>query len=180
MNLRVRLPLDRAVDGRAAIYAGIAAGILATLVQVVLWSIFTDALPAIIFRDARFAAAIVMGRGVLPPPATFDSEVMLVATLVHFALSVAYGLILSRLVSRLRARSSLVTGAAFGVCLYAVNMYGFTSVFPWFNDSRGWITAATHVAFGMSAAGAYRAIAQRKLSPNRNHRRVAGPPPPRH
>ena len=168
MNLRVRLPVDRPVDGRAAIYAGIAAGILATLVQVVLWAVFTDALPAVIFRDARFAAAIVMGRGVLPPPATFDWEVMLVATLVHFALSVAYGLILSRLTSHLRARRpSLLAGAVFGLCLYAVNMYGFTTVFPWFNASRGWITAATHVAFGMSAAAAYRVIAQRRLSPNR-------------
>ena len=159
------------MDARAAIYAGIVAGILATLVQLVLWTVFTDALPAIIFRDARFAAAIVMGRGVLPPPATFDWEVMLVATLVHFALSVAYGLILSRLTARLRAASSLLAGAVFGLCLYAVNMYGFTSVFPWFNDSRGWITAAAHVAFGMSAAGAYRAITQRQSSPNCNHRR---------
>ena len=167
------------MDGKAAIYAGIVAGILATLVQVVLWAVFTDALPAIIFRDARFAAAIVMGRGVLPPPATFDWEVMLVATLVHFALSVAYGLILSALKSRLRAASSLLAGAVFGLCLYAVNMYGFTSVFPWFNDSRGWITAVTHVAFGMSAAGAYLLIAQRKLSPDRNNRRVTEPPPRR-
>jgi hypothetical protein len=179
VNLRVRLPVDRPVDGRAAIYAGIAAGILATLVQIVLWAVFTDALPAIIFRDARFAAAIVMGRGVLPPPATFDWEVMLVATLVHFALSVAYGLILCRLTARLRAASSLLAGAVFGLCLYAVNMYGFTSIFPWFDDSRGWITAATHVAFGMSAAGAYRIIAQRKLSANRNKRRVMGPTQPR-
>jgi hypothetical protein len=48
----------------AAVCAGIAAGILATVVQIVLWSVFTDALPTILFRDARFAAAIVMGLGV--------------------------------------------------------------------------------------------------------------------
>lgn len=155
--------MDQPVDWRAAVYGGITAGILATVVQIVLWLVFTDALPTIVFRDARFVAAIVMGRGVLPPPASLDGRVMLVATLVHFALSVAYGLILSRLISRLHTRSSLLAGAVFGLCLYAVNMYGFTTAFPWFEGSRDWITIATHVAFGMIAAGVYRALLHRKL-----------------
>lgn len=144
----------------AAIYAGFAAGIVATAVEIVLWSVFSDALPGILFRDAHFAAAIVMGREVLPPPASFDWRVMLVATLVHFALSVAYGLMLSRLISRLRILSSLLAGAAFGLFLYAINMYGFTTVFPWFEATRDWITLVTHVAFGMVAAGTYRALAK--------------------
>jgi hypothetical protein len=33
-----------------------------------LWAVFTDALSTILLRDARFAAAIIMGRGVSPPP----------------------------------------------------------------------------------------------------------------
>ena len=53
------------VKWSAAVYAGFAAGILATIVQIVLWSVFTDALPEIFFRDARFAAAIVIGMPVL-------------------------------------------------------------------------------------------------------------------
>jgi hypothetical protein len=57
------------LNWRAAIYSGVAAGFVATLAQFALWSVFTDALPAILYRDARFTAAIVMGRGVLPPPA---------------------------------------------------------------------------------------------------------------
>ncbi len=109
--------------------------------QIILWSIFTDALPAILFRDARFTAAIVLGPGVLPPPASFDRRILLIATLVHFALSIAYGLILARLIAGLRTPSSLLAGAAFGLGLYAVNMYAFTAVFPWFASSRDWITA---------------------------------------
>jgi hypothetical protein len=73
------------VNWRAALYAGVAAGILATVVQIVLWSILADALPTILFRDARVTAAIVMGRAVLPPSASFDWPVMLVATLVHLS-----------------------------------------------------------------------------------------------
>ncbi len=149
-------------DWRAAVYAGIVAGVLATVVQVGLWLLMTDALPTILLRDARFAAAIVLGRRVLPPPASFDAWVMVVATFVHFALSIAYGLMLSALIARLRTLSSLLAGAAFGLCLYVINMYGFTTVFPWFEDSRDAISAAAHVAFGLVAAATYRALVYRR------------------
>jgi hypothetical protein len=145
----------------AAVCAGIAAGILATVVQIALWSVFADALPTILFRDARFAAAILLGRGVLPPPASFNGPVMLVATLVHFTLSIAYGLALSPLISRLRTAPSLLAGAVFGLCLYGINMYGFTAIFPWFEATRDWITVVTHLVFGVAAAGTYKMLRQR-------------------
>jgi hypothetical protein len=86
----------------AAVWAGVAAGILATVAQIALWSIFADLVPAILFRDTRFTAAIVMGRAVLLPPATFDAGIMLAAALVHFALSIIYGLGVSWVITRLR------------------------------------------------------------------------------
>ncbi|MDQ2962137.1 MAG: sodium:proline symporter [Pseudomonadota bacterium] len=142
----------------AAVYAGAIAGILAAVVQIALWSVFTDALSTTLFRDARFAAAIVMGQGVLAPPASFSWQTMLVATLVHFALSIAYGLALSPLTARLRILPALFAGAAFGVLLYAINMYGFTTLFPWFEAARDWITLVTHMAFGVTVAGAYKML----------------------
>lgn len=150
------------VNWSAAVYGGIAAGILGTLAQIALWSVFTDALPTIFFRDARFTAAIVLGRTVLPPPASFDGPVMLVATLVHFALSVVYGVILSGLISRLRNSASLLAGAAFGLSLYAINMYGFTTVFPWFEAARDWITVVAHLVFGITAAGVFKMCSHRR------------------
>ena len=151
------------VNFKAAVYAGLVAGILATVVQIALWSVFTDALPTILFRDARFAAAIVMGRKVLPPPASFDWMVMLVATGVHFALSIAYGLALSPLISRLRTLPSMLVGAAFGLGLYGINMYGFTAVFPWFQATRDSITLATHAVFGVAAAAVYKMLSQQRF-----------------
>jgi hypothetical protein len=149
------------VEWHAAIAAGMAAGILATVVQVSLWFILTDALPEIFYRDARLAAAIVMGPGALSP-AGARAPVLLVATLLHFALSIVYGVIVSWLATRLGARASLLAGAAFGVALYALNMYGFTAIFPWFAASRDGITLAAHIAFGIVAAGAYRVAARRR------------------
>jgi hypothetical protein len=102
-----------------------------------------------------------MGRGVLAPAATFDGSVMLAATVVHFALSIVYGLILAAAISRLGPLSSFLAGAAFGLLLYAVNLYGFTTLFPWFEATRDAVTVAAHVAFGTVAAGAYRALAYR-------------------
>jgi uncharacterized membrane protein YagU involved in acid resistance len=151
-------PMHFPVNWRAAVYAGVIAGILATIVQIALWSVFADALPTILFRDARFTAAIVMGPGVLPPPASFDWIVMLVATLVHLALSIGYGLILYPVISRLGTRPSLFAGAAFGLCLYGINMYGFTTVFPWFEATRDWITIVTHMVFGIAIAGTYKML----------------------
>src|SRR5512135_242490 len=115
----------RRLNWRAAVGAGIGAGILATGLQIALWAAFSSGLPEILFRDARLAAAIVMGPKVLAPPATLDWYVMLIATLVHFTLSIAYGLILSRLIVFLGTPSSLLAGVMFGLLLYALNMYGF-------------------------------------------------------
>lgn len=147
---------ERRPDWRAGAGAGIVAGIVSTVVQLLLWLAFTDALPQILFRDARLAAAIIMGPGVLPPPAGFDAGVMLAATLVHFALSIGYGLLLAALIAPLDWYRSALVGNAFGLAIYVINMYGFTAVFPWFAVARDWITLAAHLAFGVSAAAAYR------------------------
>jgi hypothetical protein len=154
----MRAPRPAALSWRAALCAGIAAGILSTLVQLALWAALTDALPTLLYRDARFAAAIVMGPRVLPPPASFDGTVMFVATLVHLTLSIIYAFVLSALITRLSPAVALLAGAAFGLLVYGLNMYGFTTVFPWFEEDRDWITAAAHVAFGVIAAGVYKAL----------------------
>jgi len=153
------------VNWRAAIGAGIAAGIIATLVQIALWAVFTDALPAILFRDARFAAAIVMGRSVLPPLASFDWTVMFVATAVHFTLSIAYAVTLAALITPLALPSAVIAGVSFGLLIYGLNMYGFTAVFPWFETTRDWITAAAHGAFGGAAAAAYKMLSPPRIHP---------------
>ncbi|PXX95584.1 sodium:proline symporter [Halomonas sp. LBP4] len=146
----------RSIDWRAAIGAGIAAGIVATAIQVVLWEAFGHPLPEILYRDARFAAAIVLGREVLPPPASFAAPVFAVATLVHFALSIAYGVAIAMLVVRRRLLPGLIVGMLFGAALFAVNLYGFTVAFPWFAAVRDPITFAAHLAFGATAALTYR------------------------
>lgn len=140
---------------RAAIWAGVIAGTLSTLTQVLLWLVFTEDFPAILFRDARLTAALVLGSSVLPPPVTFDVDIMLAATLIHFMLSIAYAALLAPLIARLEAVPALLAGAGLGVMLYLVNLYGFTAIFPWFAQSRGWITLIAHGVFGVTVSAVY-------------------------
>lgn len=144
----------------AALWAGVAASVFSTIAQILLWWLFWDALPAILYRDARFAAAIIMGEGVLPPPATLDWQVMFLATGIHFGLSIIYALALCWLIRPLALKASLMVGGLFSVGLYSVNMYGFVSIFPWFVETRDWITVAAHIVFGISAAAVYKVLAK--------------------
>ena len=66
------------------------------------------------------------------------------------------------LAARRGASASTSGGGLFGVALYALNMYGFTAIFPWFAASRDGITLVAHIAFGVVAAGAYRVAARQR------------------
>jgi hypothetical protein len=147
-----------------AAMAGIAAGAVATIIQMALWLAASYSPVDMLLRDTRLAAAIVLGRDILPPPAPFDWDVMLIATLVHVALSAAYGLALAPLMSRLGLMASAVAGMLCGLLLFAINMYGFTVLFPWFEASRDWITAAAHASFGLAATLVYKACERHRAA----------------
>lgn len=142
-----------AIDPSVALLAGIGAGAIASVAQLGLWWLADMPLPETIFRDARLTAALLMGRAVLPPPSTAQWDVLLVATLIHFSLSVAYALLPAHLAGRLRTGPALVAGALYGLLIYAVNLYGFTVFFPWFAVARDWATLLAHVVFGVALAG---------------------------
>lgn len=140
---------------RLVLAAGVAAGVSATLVQLVLWTVAGDDALALLLRDARLTATLVLGQAVLSPPAGFDAAIMLAATLIHFVLSLVYAAMLAPLAGRLALAPSLLVGAGFGGALYAINLHGFTWLFPWFVQARGWVTLAAHLAFGLTIMGVY-------------------------
>jgi hypothetical protein len=149
------------MNARAGVWAGVAAGIAAALAQLFLWIAFTEAFPAVLVRDVRLTAAIVLGPGALDPAAATNMQTWLVATLVHFSLSVAYGIVLAAATHKLGLAASLLAGALFGLAVYTLNMYGFTRLFPWFEAARDPITIAAHLVFGVTAAFVYRRLAFR-------------------
>ncbi|HEY0845153.1 MAG TPA: SRPBCC family protein [Noviherbaspirillum sp.] len=149
-------PVQQSVDWFAAAGAGVIAGVLATAMQMTLWWAAAYPVATMLFRDSRLAAAIILGPDILPAQPGIDWTVMLIATVVHFVLSIAYGLTMAPLTAQFPRVFAILLGGFLGLVLYGVNMYGLTALFPWFAASRDWITAVTHVAFGITVAASYR------------------------
>ena len=110
-----------------------------------------------VWVNMRHTAAILMGTGVLPPPATFDLLLFIVSTIVHFGLSMIYGVIVAFFVRKANWTIGLMIGVAVGFGIYVVNYYVFAPLlFPWLTESRsGMVPTLIHPVFGMIAAAAY-------------------------
>jgi uncharacterized membrane protein YagU involved in acid resistance len=151
---RVLTTAPRGLDWKAAITAGLVAGALFLLLEMILVPV---AGMGSAWGPPRMIAAIVLGSDVLPPPATFNLGIFLVALVVHLLLSVVYALVLAAIVRGMTMGAAVVAGLAFGLALYLVNFYLFTALFPWFATARNWVSVLAHLAFGGVAAYAYKA-----------------------
>lgn len=151
--------IEQPVRWKAAAWAGLISGVAFVMLEMVLVPLFMGGSP---WGPPRMIAAIVMGKGVLPPPATFDVGVLMAAMAVHLPLSVVFTLILAWIIARFDIGVAVLSGAVFGLILYLVNFYGFTAVFPWFAMARNWVSIFSHIMFGMIAAIAYKQLAKPK------------------
>ncbi len=157
---RSTAPHDR-IDPKAAIYSGLIAGVAFMMMEMILLATMGES-P---WGPPRMMAAMVMGETVLPPPASFDLVVFMVAMIVHFLLSVVLAFPLAWAISRwhLSLGVALALGAVFGLLIYLVNFYPVTAIlFPWFAMARNWITISSHIVFGVVLAWAYFTLARRE------------------
>ncbi len=141
------------VDIKAALLAGLLAGVVdLALLAASAWTQGQN-----VWVNMRHTAAILMGTGVLPPPATFDLLLFIVSTIVHFGLSMIYGVIVAFFVRKANWTIGLIIGVAVGFGIYVVNYYVFAPLlFPWLIESRsGMVPTLIHPVFGMIAAAAY-------------------------
>ncbi|SCU80626.1 conserved membrane hypothetical protein [Cupriavidus necator] len=145
----------RRPDWRVAVIAGLAAGVIFLLLEVLAtWIVGTSP-----WAPFRMTAAIVMGHSVASLQPTFDLGITLAALVVHFALSVIFGLILAAIMASFSLDSSIgiaaLAGVIFGLVVYGLDFYGMTRVFPWFGDARGAASLVTHLVFGLVVAITY-------------------------
>ena len=78
------------VDWKAATWSGIIAGFVFLVLEMVMVPLFGG---GSLWGPPRMMAAIVLGKGVLPPPATFDFGIVMVAMGLHLVLSIVYAVI---------------------------------------------------------------------------------------
>lgn len=143
---------------KAAIWAGLIAGAVFMMLEMALIALIGES-P---WAPPRMMAAIVLGEGVLPPPATFDPMIFMTAMAVHMALSLVLAFVLAVGLGLVRRGLgvALLIGAAYGLAVYVVNFYGFTQLFPWFAMARNLITIGSHAVFGVVAAWIYVKLAR--------------------
>lgn len=148
------------LDWKAATWSGIIAGFIFLALEMVMVPVFGGGSP---WGPPRMMAAIILGKGVLPPPATFDLGIIMAAMGLHFVLSIVYAVVFALAISRLSIGPALALGGVGGLILYLVNFYGFTALFPWFAMARNWISIFGHLVFGLVTAGVYVTIRKHHL-----------------
>jgi hypothetical protein len=161
--------MRQVLDVRAAILAGILAGV----VFFVLLCAITAATVGSPWVFPRLVAATVLGRGVLPPPATFDPLVVIVALAIHLPLSIASAALIAFVIHRGGFWRGVIGGAVLGLFLYAINFGMLSFIAPWITILTGWIGAVTHIAFGAVAGGTYEALEVERFVPIETRAEVA-------
>jgi uncharacterized membrane protein YagU involved in acid resistance len=151
--------MQRNLSLSAAVWAGLIAALVFMMLEMIMVPVFGGGSP---WGPPRMIAAIAMGPDVLPPPATFDLMILMVAMMIHFVLSIVLAIVLAWLVKGRAQGVALAIGAVFGLVVYLVNFYGMTAVFPWFAMARNWISIFAHVMFGVVAAWSYLVLVSRR------------------
>jgi hypothetical protein len=153
----------RAPDWAAAIVAGLVAGALAMVIDLLWTALMMGSNP---WHTSHQVAAMVMGPQLLQGPThVFSLPVVATAMLVHYGLGVVFGCIVAFIVTCFHYEGSLpvleIIGGLFGLALYFVNFYGFVHVFPWVAEMRSGAYLVEHLVFGMAAATVYWKLARR-------------------
>lgn len=143
------------INTSAALWAAIVAGAVFMMLEMIMVPVFMGGSP---WGPPRMIAAIGIGKGVLPPPATFDVGIMMVAMLIHFGLSFILAFLFAFMARGRTIGMVTMMGAIFGLVLYLVNFYGMTEVFPWFVMARGWIGIFAHIMYGTVLGLVYASI----------------------
>jgi len=144
--------LRRHVDLRAYVIAALTAG----TIFVIFWLILA---PLALRTDGtlylRYAASMVLGETAL-----LDGSlgVLALGLVIHFVLCFAFTALVVFLVYRWGLVVGIIGGGLIGLCLYFINFYAATLLFPWFFAWNSNVLLAAHVLFGAAAGGLYEAL----------------------
>lgn len=141
----------RRFDVRAALWAGVIAGLAFLVVEMVLVA-FTG---MSVLAPLQMMAAILLGPEVLPAVSEFTIGILFAALFVHFALSIIYAMVLGLIINGRGYGVAVGVGLVFGLALYLLNFFAFTTIYPWFAEARNAISVLAHLTFGAAAAAIY-------------------------
>lgn len=146
-NIKVR----QLIDWKAALIAGFIGGIISLFSNILISSYLLDS-PWLFMR---IIASVLMGEGVLPPPADFTWPVFLTGLGIHLVLSLVFACVIAAVVHQWGILISFLGGALLGLAFYAINFYTLSLLFPWFYPFRNWIFLLLYVLYGALTGGVY-------------------------
>ncbi len=146
----------RRADWRAALMAGLGAGIAAMGLEILLeWAFLGQSG----WAPVRWMAGLSYDRGAMPAQGILPT-IVAAAVIYSGCLCVEYAALLADFIHPLRSRALAVgIGVLFGLALYGINIYGLSYTFPWFVAARNWATLVVHAFFGGLAGYLYAALA---------------------
>jgi hypothetical protein len=138
-----------------AIVAGIIAMIVFTIVEMAFSWAIRGTWP---WTPLETFGAIV--RNVITPgmPATAGVGTAAAGSALLLVLGVLSGVIVAAIVHRLGMLTAAIVGVAFGLAMYAIDMYGFARVFPSLAGLRDWMSVLAYVIQGALTAGLYKVL----------------------
>jgi hypothetical protein len=160
-----KIRMRQLVDWRAAIWAGIVSGAVFFMLNLILMPEFMGGNRWVV---VRYMASLVMGSGILPPPAVFSADALMAAILMNSITTLAFGLLVAYVIHRGGLLLGVLGGAVLGLAAYGINFYTLTYFFPWFFPLRGWVMAVNHVILGALAGGIYEWLEVEKFVPLSN------------
>lgn len=143
------------VDWSSVLWAGLGAGTLFLLLNLFVTPRFAGGNA---WTMLRMLASLVLGEGIVVPPATFSAAALGVGLAVHATLSLAFAALLAIVLHRWGLVVGIAGGALLGVALYAINLFSLTLWAPWFFALHSPAFLVSHALFGASAGGLYEAL----------------------
>lgn len=150
MSTTSRVEMEQLVDWRAAFIAGLVAGVVFLLVEMLGQAMIVGQSP---WLFPQYAGAIILGEDILLEG--INATAVIVGIVLHLVLSVVFALILAAIIHEWELLVGLVVGLLYGLALYAINYYTFTRFFPWFFPVTNWLDIVAHALFGLAAGGVY-------------------------
>ena len=158
---------QRTPDWPVAAVAGFAAGAVLMLLDLFWSTLVVGDGP---WRTTHMIASVFFGAASLQSSGyEFSLGAVAIALATHYALGVAFGLVIAAVMAPLDLDATtgraLLTGAVFGIVLYLVNVDVAVRLFPWLAELRGWQALLAHVVFGIVAALLYRKLQRTRTQP---------------
>lgn len=142
----------KVIDWKAVLWAGVVAGTVFLLVNLF---VVPRIMGGSFWISARLVGSVLLGEGVLAPPATFHGGALVAAIAVHYTLALALAAIIAFVVHRGGLVGGVLGGAVLGGAFYFINYYTLSFFFPQFFALRHGSILASHILFGALAGGVY-------------------------